>query len=183
MGLSLTSCTRPRARHRWLVIAVASLIVSVWLAAAAGPVLPASSDTAAPDPAPAPADPSATDSLMQPEDLARLLRDPSGRRPVVLHVGFEVLFRSAHIAGSRHIGPASTPEGLLRLQEALRGITDQQPIVLYCGCCPWADCPNVRPALAAARESGSKDVWLLHLPQNLKHDWIDKGLPTSRGEQ
>jgi len=41
----------------------------------------------------------------------------------------------------------------------------------------------VRPALVAARESGSKDVRLLHLPQNLKHDWIDKGLPTSRGEQ
>ena len=183
MDRSLTSCTRPRARHRWLVIAVASLIASVRPAAAAGPVPPASSDTAAPDPAPAPADPSATDSLMQPEDLARLLRDTTGRRPVVLHVGFEVLFRSGHIAGSRHIGPASTPDGLLRLQEALRGIPHGQPIVLYCGCCPWADCPNVRPALVAARESGSKDVRLLYLPQNLKHDWIDKGLPTSRGEQ
>lgn len=120
---------------------------------------------------------------MQPEDLVRLLGDTTGRRPVVLHVGFEVLFRSGHIAGSRHIGPASTPEGLLRLQEALRGVAHGQPIVLYCGCCPWADCPNVRPALLAARESGSKDVRLLHLPQNLKHDWIDKGLPTSRGEQ
>ena len=71
-----------------------------------------------------------TDSLMQPEDLARLLRDPTGRRPVVLHVGFEVLFRSGHIAGSRHIGPSSTPDGLRRLQEALRGIAPGQPIVL-----------------------------------------------------
>src|SRR5687768_4890157 len=182
MDMSLPSCSRSRARHRRLVITVASLVVSV-RAATAGPVPPATSDTAAPDPASAPAGRTATDPLMQPEDLVRLLGDMTDRRPVVLHVGFEVLFRSGHIAGSRHIGPASTRDGLVRLKEALRGIANRQPIVLYCGCCPWADCPNVRPALLAARESGSKDVWLLHLPQNLKHDWIDKGLPTSRGEQ
>jgi hypothetical protein len=115
MEMSLTSCARPRARHRRLVIAVASLIVSVRPAATAGPVPPATNDTAARDPALAPADPSATDPFMQPEDLVRLLGDTTGRRPVVLHVGFEVLFRSRHIAGSRHIGPAWTPDGLLRL--------------------------------------------------------------------
>jgi hypothetical protein len=41
----------------------------------------------------------------------------------------------------------------------------------------------VRPALLAAREVGAKDVRLLHLPQNLQHDWIDKGLPIGKGDE
>jgi hypothetical protein len=85
--------------------------------------------------------------LIEPADLARLLSDTSSRRPEVLHVGFPILFRSGHITGSRHIGPASTPEGLQALKQALRGIPQRRSIVLYCGCCPWVDCPNVRPAL------------------------------------
>jgi len=121
--------------------------------------------------------------LIEPEDLARLLSDTSGRRPEVLHVGFPILFRSGHITGSRHIGPASTEEGLQALKQALRAIPRGQSIVLYCGCCPWLDCPNVRPALQLAQELGRSEVKLLHLPNNLQHDWIDHGLPTSRGDQ
>jgi hypothetical protein len=121
--------------------------------------------------------------LIEPADLARLLSDTSGLRPEVLHVGFPILFRSGHITGSRHIGPASTPEGLHALKEALRGIPRGRPIVLYCGCCPWVDCPNMRPALQLAQELGRDDVKLLHLPRNLQRDWIDQGLPTSRSDQ
>jgi hypothetical protein len=101
----------------------------------------------------------------------------------VLHVGFKVLFRSGHIPGSRYIGPASTPDGLAALKQVLREIPRQQAVVLYCGCCPWTDCPNVRPAFQAAREMGLKNVRLLYLPENLQHDWIDKGLPISKGDQ
>lgn len=121
--------------------------------------------------------------LIEPANLARLLSDPSSRRPVILHVGFPLLFRAGHIAGSRHLGPASTPEGLQALKQALRGIPQGRPIVLYCGCCPWVDCPNVRPALQLAQELGRNDVKLLHLPKNLQRDWIDQGLPTSSSDQ
>jgi hypothetical protein len=41
----------------------------------------------------------------------------------------------------------------------------------------------VRPAFQAAREMGLKNVRLLYLPENLQHDWIDKGLPISKGDQ
>jgi thiosulfate/3-mercaptopyruvate sulfurtransferase len=134
---------------------------------------PASAQSVTPAPA----------QLIEPADLARLLSDTSSLRPEVLHVGFPILFRSGHISGSRHIGPASTPEGLQALKDVLRTIPRRQSIILYCGCCPWADCPNVRPALQLAQELGRHDVKLLHLPRNLQRDWIDQGLPISRGDQ
>ena len=134
---------------------------------------PASAQSVTPAPA----------QLIEPADLARLLSDTSSLRPEVLHVGFPILFRSGHISGSRHIGPASTPEGLQALKEVLRTIPQRRSIVLYCGCCPWVDCPNVRPALQLAQKLGRSDVKLLHLPRNLQRDWIDRGLPTSRSDQ
>ena len=121
--------------------------------------------------------------LIEPADLERLLSDTTGLRTEVLHVGFPLLFRSGHITGSRHIGPPSTPEGLLALKEALRAIPPGRTIVLYCGCCPWVDWPNVRPALQLAQELGRSDVKVLHLPRSLQRDWIDRGLPTSRGDK
>lgn len=117
------------------------------------------------------------EDLLQPEELARLLAGPAARRPTLLHVGFKVLYRSGHIAGSRYIGPASKPEGLAALKQVLRLLSRQSPLVLYCGCCPWHNCPNVRPALKAAREMGFKDVKVLFIAKNLQHDWIDRGLP------
>ncbi len=129
------------------------------------------------------ADSIASGQLIQPEDLARVLADSTTRQPVVLQVGFKVLFRSGHIPGSRFIGPASKPEGLAALKRALRKIPRAQAVVLYCGCCPWADCPNVRPAFRAAREMGHRNVRVLYVGRNLQHDWVEKGLPIGQGDQ
>jgi thiosulfate/3-mercaptopyruvate sulfurtransferase len=180
--MSLTSSTRLRPLPAWLIVIVVSLMVSV-LPAIAYSDPPAGADVGSPSSTPASASPSAPDQLIQPQDLARLLADTTGQRPVVLHVGPKILFQSGHIPGARHVGPASTPTALVALKQALREVPHQQPIVLYCGCCPWTDCPNVGPALLAAREMGLKNVRLLHLPQNLQHDWIDKGLPIAKGDQ
>ena len=130
-----------------------------------------------------PADSIFADHLIQPTDLARLLADSTTQHPAMLQVGFKVLFRSGHIPGSRYVGPASKPEGLAALKQALRKIPRGQAIVLYCGCCPWGDCPNVRPALRAAREMGSKNVRVLYVAKNLQRDWVEKGLPISQGDQ
>jgi thiosulfate/3-mercaptopyruvate sulfurtransferase len=127
-------------------------------------------------------DPPQPGQLIQPEALARALADTTAKRPVVLQVGFKVLFRAGHIPGSRFIGPASKPEGLAALQQELRKIPREQAVVLYCGCCPWADCPNVRPAFRAARKIGFTDVRVLNIAKNLQHDWIDQGLPVVEGD-
>jgi thiosulfate/3-mercaptopyruvate sulfurtransferase len=120
--------------------------------------------------------------LIQPQELALALNYPVPRRPVVLQVGFKVLFRTGHIAGSRFVGPGSKPEGLAALDSVLKAVTKQQRIVLYCGCCPWQDCPNVHPAFHRARELGYRNVQVLFIRKNLQEDWIAKGLPMREGD-
>ena len=114
-------------------------------------------------------------STIQPADLAKDVK-----APLIVHVGFNVLYRATHIPGSLYAGPASTPEGIAELKNAVAAQPRNRQIVLYCGCCPWDKCPNVRPAFAALREMGFQNVKALELPQNLKTDWIDKGYPIER---
>lgn len=115
------------------------------------------------------------------DQLAQQLADSTTARPQLLHVGFAPLFRSGHIPGSRYVGPGNRADGIARLGKALAAIPAGAPVVLYCGCCPWQDCPNVRPAFAAAKASGHTNVRVLHVAGNLERDWIDRGLPSEKG--
>lgn len=101
---------------------------------------------------------------------------------LVIHVGFPVLYHGAHIKGSVYAGPASKPEGLEALKKAVEKEPRDREIVLYCGCCPWEHCPNIRPAFAALKQMGFTHVRALEIPVNLKADWIDHGYPTARGD-
>jgi thiosulfate/3-mercaptopyruvate sulfurtransferase len=98
----------------------------------------------------------------------------------VIQVGFPVLYRAAHIPGSDYAGPGSKPEGIELLKKAVAGQPHDRAIVLYCGCCPWDKCPNIRPALEALHEMGFSNVRALSIPENFKTDWIDKGYPTEK---
>lgn len=55
-----------------------------------------------------------------------------------------------------------------------------QPIVIYRGCCPWAQCPNLRPALKALDEMGFEQLRALKIPTDFKTDWARKGYPVER---
>ena len=116
--------------------------------------------------------------LVKPAELASHLKDA-----LVLQVGFNVLYRAAHIPGTDYAGPGSKPEGLELLKKAVAGQPKDRAIVLYCGCCPWEKCPNIRPAVAALREMGFTKVKAVVVPENLKTDWIDKGYPTEKPPQ
>jgi hypothetical protein len=120
-------------------------------------------------------------SLIRPNELAKLLAGPVAARPTLFHVGFEVLYKGGHIPGSRFIGTASRPEGLEALRAAVRKLPQGKPLVLYCGCCPWGDCPNMKPAYAAVASTGRK-VQILYIAQNMQKDWVDAGLPTTNPE-
>ena len=150
-------------RPRWLVVLAVALALSVACSKPAPPIQPS--------------------DLIQIDELASLLSDSTAARPALLHVGFAPLYRSGHIPGSRYVGPGSKPEGLASLKKALESLPAEQPVVLYCGCCPWTDCPNVRPAFRLARQSGRRNVRVLYVTRNLERDWIDKGLPTTRREE
>jgi len=138
--------------------------------------------SSAAEPAPPAERPIPETSLIQPAALAKALSGPVAARPALLHVGYHVLYRGGHIPGSRYIGPTSKPEGLQALREAVRELPRTKSLVLYCGCCPWSDCPNMKPAYAAIASTG-RAVRILYIAKNLQKDWIDAGLPTESGEK
>jgi thiosulfate/3-mercaptopyruvate sulfurtransferase len=120
-------------------------------------------------------DPWTDNDLVQPEQVSKDLRTP-----LLIHVGFPVLYRASHITGSVYAGPGSKEEGIADLKKAVAGQPRTREIVLYCGCCPFDKCPNIRPAFAALHEMGFTHVKAMVVPTNLKTDWIDKGYPTDK---
>jgi hypothetical protein len=123
------------------------------------------------------ADPWGPDTLIQPEELARIL-SADGPKPMVISVAFPVLYRQRHIVHALPAGPTSKPEGLAALRQTLAALRKDANIVIYCGCCPMAHCPNIRPAYIALADAGFHKVRVLNLPTNLHTDWIAKGYPT-----
>jgi hypothetical protein len=121
------------------------------------------------------AEPWSGGDVMAPELLSKDIKSP-----LLLHVGFPVLYRSTHIPGSVYAGPGSTAEGVDALKKAVAGQPKDRDIVLYCGCCPMEKCPNIRPAFAALHEMGFTKVRVVSIPTNFKTDWIDKGYPTEK---
>ncbi len=129
-----------------------------------------------------PSDPWQASQLMTPEDLSTSLSKATADKPLVLYTGFPVLYQGGHIAGAILAGPASKTDGLQRLNQEVKGLPRDKSIVLYCGCCPWKDCPNVRPAFRTLEDLGFKNVRVLYLPKNLLTDWITKGFPTQKAD-
>jgi 3-mercaptopyruvate sulfurtransferase SseA len=99
---------------------------------------------------------------------------------LIIHVGPPVLFKVGHIAGAIAVGQVGDSAGAMQLKQELRQIAKGKKIVLYCGCCPWKNCPNIRPAYAIAHEMGFKNVNVLDLPTNFKLDWEKKGFPVEK---
>jgi len=115
--------------------------------------------------------------LIRPDELTKALSLPEKDRPLILHVGPQALFRTGRIPDARFAGPGSTARGRATLQRALLGVPPSRPIVLYCGCCPWVNCPNVKPAFETARSSGYSNVKVLYIAQDMKRDWVSQGRP------
>lgn len=118
---------------------------------------------------------------MEPEALARILASQAPEKPLIFQIGFRFLYKEAHIPGAEYLGPASKEEGLKQLRQRVAPLARTKFIVLYCGCCPWMRCPNVKPAYDALRELGFKQVKVLRIEENFGANWIAKGYPTARG--
>lgn len=121
--------------------------------------------------------------VIKPEQLVKLMSGKSADKPLILQVGFEFLYEGGHIDGSIHAGPGSRPDGIQKLKDAVKNVPRDKQIVIYCGCCPWVECPNIRPAFTTLQNLGFKNVKALFLPVNFEHDWISKGYPTSKGSK
>jgi len=120
--------------------------------------------------------------LINPEDLVKLLQSSGKDKPLMIQVGSHVLFSQAHIPGSEYIGPASSEAGLQQLRKRVESLPHTKFIALYCGCCPWSHCPNVKPADDTLRTLGFTNVKVLYIADNFGANWVDKGYPVAKGE-
>lgn len=125
-------------------------------------------------------DPWNAKDLMQPKDLAAQMKDHRHPDVLVVFVGFPVLYRNAHVPGAILAGPCSKPDGLEALKRAVQHIPRTRVIEIYCGCCPFVKCPNVRPAFRALRQMGFSNVKVVVMDTNFHTDWAEKGYPVQR---
>ena len=124
----------------------------------------------------------AASHLINPEDLVKILQSPTAEKPLLIHVGFHVLYVQGHIPGSEYIGPANDAAALEKLRKRVASLPRNNFIVLYCGCCPWDHCPNLKPADDALRALGFTNVKALYIADNIATNWRDKGYPFTTGE-
>ncbi len=112
--------------------------------------------------------------LLEPADLAKILNDSKAKPPHIYCIGPQAV-----IKGSVFIGPTKERGNLDNLKKQLEKLPKDANIVIYCGCCPFSRCPNIRPAFELLNKMEFKDARLLNLTRNVKVDWIDKGYPVN----
>ena len=120
-------------------------------------------------------EPWSASQLLAPADLAAVINNPTGKKPIIICVG-----PGALIKGSLDMGPAHEKENLEKLKQQLSRLPKDADIVIYCGCCPFEHCPNIRPAFILLNEMKFSNAHLLNLEHNIKTDWVAKGYPTQK---
>lgn len=108
--------------------------------------------------------------LMAPSELNKILNKPKAPQPIIYSIGYQAIIKN-----SIDIGAGNERENIKKLKQKLSKLPKNSNIVIYCGCCPFSRCPNVRPVFNLLNEMGFTNHKLLNLPQNIKVDWIDKG--------
>jgi thiosulfate/3-mercaptopyruvate sulfurtransferase len=120
--------------------------------------------------------------LVQPADLVRELASASAdARPSIVYVGFRTLFAGGHIPGATFHGSASTEQGLADIKKWAASLPRTTNLVIYCGCCPFERCPNIRPAFALLRDMGFTHLRVLELHTSFAADWADKNYAIEKG--
>jgi thiosulfate/3-mercaptopyruvate sulfurtransferase len=112
------------------------------------------------------------DQLQDPEALANILRNTKASQPFIFNIG-----PMENIKGTTFIGPTKDKNNLAKLKQALASVPKDKIIIIYCGCCPFKVCPNIRPAFELLKEMKFTRPRLLNLEHNLKTNWIDPGYP------
>ena len=124
------------------------------------------------------AEPWRADQLIEPADLAAILERSDSAKPLIISVGPAGL-----IKGSIQAGDANEKKNLNKLRSLLRNQSKQEQIVIYCGCCPFKDCPNIRPAFRLLNEMKFVNHKLLNLRNNIKVDWLNKGFSINENNE
>ena len=123
-----------------------------------------------------------TQAQISPQALVRVIQSNQRAKLLVLNVGPRVLYAQSHIPGAEYIGPTNDPRGIEILRNRVKSVAKTKQIILYCGCCPWEHCPNIRPAFAELKKLGFRNVKVLMIANNFGADWTDKDYPVERGQ-
>jgi thiosulfate/3-mercaptopyruvate sulfurtransferase len=127
-------------------------------------------------------DPWSAKEIVQPKTLAD--RITAKDQPLVYFVGFATLYRNGpHIPGAALAGPCSKAEGIDALKKAAADVPRDKEVFIYCGCCPFIKCPNIRPAYSALHDMGFTNIKVVNIETNLHTDWIEKGYPSEKAPQ
>ena len=126
-------------------------------------------------------DPWPSSQTLEPAKLAKMLTDKYLSVPTVVFVGFRSLYVGGHVPGAAFHGTASTDQGLAELQAWAATVPRSTDLVIYCGCCPFDKCPNIRPAYTAMSSMGLKKLRVLTIPTSFAVDWAGKGYPMQKG--
>lgn len=110
--------------------------------------------------------------LIQPEELAALISNAKSKPVHIFNIGVVDDIKEA-----KNFGGASKKENPEKHHVALKALPKSSRIVIYCGCCPFEKCPNIRPAFNLMKNEGYSNGKLLNIQINLKQEWIDKGYP------
>ena len=111
--------------------------------------------------------------LVETKDLAKKIEKNDTKKMVILSIGPDSV-----IKGSVNIGATHDHQNIEKMKAYLKDVPKDKEVVLYCGCCPFSRCPNIRPAFNTMMELGFKNGKLLNIPNNIKTDWIDHDYPT-----
>jgi len=114
------------------------------------------------------------DQLIEPSALAATINS-NKEIPVIFSIG-----PGAIIPHSKDIGMINEEKNMKKFKAQLKDLLKDTKIVVYCGCCPYEHCPNVRPAMQLLKDMKFINYQLLDLPHNIKIDWINKGYPTEK---
>lgn len=119
-------------------------------------------------------EPWSASQLLSPADLAKTLNNQKIPHPVIYSIGPQAVIKE-----SIDIGSTRDKANLEKLKNNVAKLPKEANIVIYCGCCPFGNCPNIRPAFELLNKMGFKNHKLLNLTQNIKVDWIDKDYPVN----
>jgi thiosulfate/3-mercaptopyruvate sulfurtransferase len=165
---------RPGRTRSWPAIAHAAVVATalIWLSPAGGGAAEQSTTSS---------EPWTAANTVRPADLVQELAKSTGtNKPVVVCAAPAFLYRNGHVPGALFHGPASTKQGLSDLRRWAQSLSRSTNLVVYCGCCPLDQCPNLRPAFGALRDMGFTRLRVLVLPNSFGIDWVEKGYPVEK---
>ena len=113
------------------------------------------------------------EQLMPTADLAAKITTNAKDKPLIFNVG-----PMENIKGAQAVGAATNATFTDKILSYLTMESKTKPVVVYCGCCSYSSCPNIKPAYDILIAQGFKNTKVLELPEGIKPDWVAKGYPT-----